>query len=189
MPLVEVARRVFPARFNNSEDCPDTVRLLANPVSASPIKGNKSDDVNPKGLPSLSTWADISLSMLSNAIKANITIDQGADFSATIDVKAADGSVFSLASHTALGQMRKNYSSSTSAASFVCTDNGVLGQITIKLPNASVLTEGVVTQVGTADLEPGRYLYDIEITDSGDPAIVTRVVQGTATVTAGMTRA
>ena len=46
------------------------------------------------------------------AIKANITIDQGADFSATIDVKAADGSVFSLASHTALGQMRKNYSSS-----------------------------------------------------------------------------
>ena len=123
------------------------------------------------------------------AIKANITIDQGADFSATIDVKAADGSVFSLASHTALGQMRKNYSSSTSAASFVCTDNGALGQITIKLPNASVLTEGVVTQVGTADLEPGRYLYDIEITDSGDPAIVTRVVQGTATVTAGMTRA
>jgi hypothetical protein len=38
----------------------------------------------------------------------------------------------------------------------------------------------------TEVLEPGRYLYDIEITSGGGSKV--RVVQGTATVTAGITR-
>jgi hypothetical protein len=38
----------------------------------------------------------------------------------------------------------------------------------------------------TVDLEPGRYLYDVEMTSSaGD---TTRVIEGIATVTPGMTR-
>jgi len=123
------------------------------------------------------------------AIKANLTIDQGADFTATVDVKQADGQAFNLTNHTARGQMRKNFSTTTVTAAFVCTvPNPTLGQITLKLPNANVVDGATVTQVGTNSIEPGRYLYDIEIEDNSVPAIVTRVVQGTITVTGGITR-
>jgi hypothetical protein len=123
------------------------------------------------------------------AIKANLTIDQGADFTATVDVKQADGQAFNLTNHTARGQMRKNFSTSAVTAAFICTvPNPTLGQITLKLPNANVVDGDTVTQVGTNSIEPGRYLYDIEIEDSSSPAVVTRVVQGTVTVTGGITR-
>ena len=123
------------------------------------------------------------------AIKANLTIDQGADFTATVDVKQADGQAFNLTNHTARGQMRKNFSTSTVTAAFVCTiPNPTLGQITLKLPNANVVDGTTITQVGTNSISPGRYLYDIEIEDNSSPAIVTRVVQGTITVTGGITR-
>lgn len=123
------------------------------------------------------------------AIKANLTIDQGADFTATVDVKQADGQAFNLTNHTARGQMRKNFSTTTVTAAFVCTvPNPTLGQITLKLPNANVVDGTTITQVGTNSITPGRYLYDIEIEDNSSPAIVTRVVQGTITVTGGITR-
>lgn len=123
------------------------------------------------------------------AIKANLTIDQGADFTATVDVKQADGQAFNLTNHTARGQMRKNFSTTTVTAAFVCTvPNPTLGQITLKLPNANVVDGTTITQVGTNSITPGRYLYDIEIEDNSSPAIVTRVVQGTVTVTGGITR-
>lgn len=109
------------------------------------------------------------------AIKANITIDQGADFSATIDVKDSGGNAYDLTNHTVASQMRKNYAS-TAATTFTATHNSAGGQIHLSLPAAQ-----------TQDIEPGRYLYDVEITSTGTGA-VTRVVQGMVTVTAGMTR-
>jgi hypothetical protein len=108
------------------------------------------------------------------AIKANIIIDQGTDFAAVIDLQTTSSAPFNLIGHTVAAQMRKNYSSST-ATTFNCSHNGADGQISITLGKA-------VTTV----LEPGRYLYDIEITTAGGS--VTRVVEGTATVTPGMTR-
>tara|TARA_R110000822_G_scaffold7323_2_gene30016 strand:- start:169 stop:519 length:351 start_codon:yes stop_codon:yes gene_type:complete len=109
------------------------------------------------------------------AIKANIIIDQGADYSAVIDVKNTNGTVKDLTGFTAAAQMRKNYAQSTPSGTFACTDNNTGGQITITMSNAV-----------TGALEPGRYLYDVEIAD-GAPNI-TRVVEGTVTVTPGMTR-
>lgn len=108
------------------------------------------------------------------AIKANIIIDQGTDFSALIDVETSSSTVYDLTGFTVQAQMRKNYSS-TSATTFSCSHNGVLGQISMTLDKAITTT-----------LEPGRYLYDIEITSSG--GAVARVVEGTVTVTPGMTR-
>tara|TARA_B110000971_G_scaffold162430_1_gene166079 strand:+ start:298 stop:630 length:333 start_codon:yes stop_codon:yes gene_type:complete len=108
------------------------------------------------------------------AIKANIIIDQGTDFSALIDVSTATDSVFNLTGYTVAAQMRKNYAS-TAATTFGCSHNGVLGQISITL--SSAITDA---------LSPGRYLYDIEITSAGGSK--SRVVQGTVAVTAGMTR-
>jgi|TARA_R110001592_G_scaffold83_9_gene568 hypothetical protein len=108
------------------------------------------------------------------AIKANIIIDQGTDFSALVDVSTSTNTVYDLTGYTVAGQMRKNYASS-SATTFGCSHNGALGQISMTL-----------AKTVTTALEPGRYLYDIEITSAG--GAVTRVVQGTSTVTPGMTR-
>ncbi len=112
------------------------------------------------------------------AIKANIVIDQGTDFSALIDVESSAGGsigVYDLTGFTVASQMRKTYASASPAATFGCSHNGALGQISITLANAV-----------TNALEPGRYLYDIEITSGGGAK--QRVVEGVVTVTAGMTR-
>ena len=109
------------------------------------------------------------------ATKANITIDQGSDFTATIALKNANGTIKDLTGYTATSQMRKNYAQSTPSGTFSCTHNNEGGQITISMSN------GV-----TGTLEPGRYLYDVEIATTAPN--ITRVVQGTVTVTPGMTR-
>ena len=109
------------------------------------------------------------------AIKANLVIDQGTDFSATIDLVDTDDEVYNLTGFTVASQMRKNYASASAAASFTASHNTTGGQITLSLSNSI-----------TATLEPGRYLYDVEITSAGGN--VTRVVEGIVTVTPGMTR-
>ena len=108
------------------------------------------------------------------AIKANLVIDQGTSFSATIDVTNVDGTVYNLTGYTVAAQMRKNYTSSA-ATTFSSTRNGAGGAITLSLLPAV-----------TATIEPGRYLYDVEVTSSG--GAVTRIVEGIVTVTPGMTR-
>lgn len=108
------------------------------------------------------------------AITANIKIDQGTDFSASIDVKTTNGLVYNLTGYIIAAQMRKSYYSSV-ATSFTTSHNGVGGQIKIILAN-------VVTNL----LVPGRYLYDVEITDPSGH--ITRVVEGIVTVAGGITR-
>lgn len=109
------------------------------------------------------------------AIKANLVIDQGTDFSASIDLVDVDDEVYDLTNYTVSSQMRKNYASSSAAATFTTTHNNSGGRIGLSLDNAN-----------TSALDPGRYLYDVEITSPG--GIVSRVVEGIVTVTPGMTR-
>lgn len=108
------------------------------------------------------------------AIKANLLIDQGTDFSATIDVTDFDGNPFNLTNYTSAAQIRKSYAATT-AYNFVTSDNNALGQITLTLSNTI-----------TNQMEPGRYVYDVEITS--DAGQVSRVVEGIVTVTPGITR-
>lgn len=108
------------------------------------------------------------------AIKANLVIDQGNDFVANIDLSDPTGAVYDLSGYTVAAQMRKNYASS-SATSFGSSHNSNGGQITLTLSHAT-----------TETLDPGRYLYDVEITSSGGTK--TRVVEGIVTVTPGITR-
>jgi hypothetical protein len=122
------------------------------------------------------------------AIKSNLTIDQGSDFSATVDVLASDGQLFDLTGYTARSQIRKNFVTSTITANFICTHNDDGGKITLELPNADVVDGTTVTQVGTNSIEPGRYLYDVEIVSDASTPVVTRVLEGTITVTGGITK-
>lgn len=108
------------------------------------------------------------------AVKAHLVIDQGTDFTANVELEDNSGSIMDLTGYTVAAQMRKNYTSS-SAVTFTATHNGSGGTIFLNLLNSQ-----------TATIEPGRYLYDVEITSAGGTK--TRVVEGIVTVTPNMTR-
>jgi len=109
------------------------------------------------------------------AIIANLFIDQGTDFSVTVDVTDTDGSVLDLDGYTADAQIRKTYSSSSVSATFGTSISASNGQVTLTLSDTV-----------TAGLSAGRYVYDLNIESSGGQ--VTRVVEGQAIVTPGVTR-
>jgi hypothetical protein len=111
------------------------------------------------------------------ATKANIVIDQGTTFSTSVTVSAANGSVLSLSGYTAAAQLRKSYQA-TNATPFDVTigSNSELGVLTLSMPANT-----------TQGLTAGRYVYDLEIYNSGNTSVI-RVVEGIVTVTPGVTR-
>ena len=108
------------------------------------------------------------------AIIANLYIDQGTDFSITVDCTDVSGEVLNLTGYTAAAQMRKTYSSSTISATFATSINASAGQVTL-------------TDTQTSGLESGRYVYDLNITKTSTSE-TTRVVEGQAILTPGVTR-
>ena len=107
---------------------------------------------------------------------SNIFIDQGATFSTTLTINDSSGSALDLTNYTAIAQIRKSPSSSTSTAftlAFVSPRS--TGQITISL-----------TPTQTTALEAGRYNYDVLITSGS--SVKTRVVEGIATVNPAVSR-
>ena len=99
-----------------------------------------------------------------------ITIEQGANLTSTVTVSDTQGDAVNLSTYSASAQIRKSYYS-TSANTLTATITGnANGQITLSM-----------TAANTAALMPGRYVYDLIITNSVDNA-VTRVVEGTAIV-------
>ena len=109
------------------------------------------------------------------AAVSNLYIDQGSDFSTTISLTDSNGDILVLTGYTALAQVRKTYESSTIASTFTTTLSAGSGQVTMKL-----------TDVQTAALSSGRYVYDVLLTDSGGEK--TRVLEGQAIITPGVSR-
>lgn len=109
------------------------------------------------------------------AIKANIIIDQGADFFTELDVTDDDGTPIDLSDYTGVAQLRKHYTSLT-YFSFSVNINGVVGKVALSM-----------TANTTDTITPGRYVYDCELTDTTNNKR-TRIVEGIATVTPQVTR-
>jgi hypothetical protein len=109
------------------------------------------------------------------AIIANLYIDQGTDYTITVDVTDSAGDVLDLTGFTATAQVRKTYTSSSLSATFTTSINAAAGQVTISL-----------TDTQTSALQAGRYVYDLNIQSGG--GIKTRVIEGQAVVTPGVTR-
>ena len=104
-----------------------------------------------------------------------LLIEQGASFSTTVNVEDTAGAAINLTSYTAASQMRKSYYSSTySAISSVITGTAN-GEITLSMTSAN-----------TANLAPGRYVFDLVIT--APTTIKTRVVEGIIVVSPGVTQ-
>jgi len=110
------------------------------------------------------------------AVYANLTIDQGSDFYSSISVEGSNGLPFDLTGHTARGQIRRNYTSSTAYPFTALINDPTAGEIVISLGNTA-----------TSQMKPGRYLYDIEIVQA-NTGERTRVVEGQVEVTPGVTR-
>lgn len=107
------------------------------------------------------------------ATYSNLFIDQGSDFSFTVDLSAEDISL-NLNTYTARGQVRKTYYSSTAY------------NFQIVIDDADTLT-ATLTSTQTAALKPGRYVYDIEIVSGDATPIITRVIEGQIDVTPRVT--
>ena len=109
------------------------------------------------------------------AIYSNLTVDQGSNFLAYIDVTDSDGNALNLTGYTVAGQIRKTYTSLT-AVNFTATVNSAIdGTIALSLVDSV-----------TNNMKPGRYVYDVEIlANSGSR---TRVLEGQVEVTPGVTQ-
>lgn len=106
------------------------------------------------------------------AIKANLIIDQGTDYSTTITLTDDQDNVVDLTGYTANAQMKKTYTSSN-VVTFTTTITPLQGFVTLSL-----------TDTQTANITPGRYVYDVILTVG---SITTRIVEGIVTVTPRVT--
>jgi hypothetical protein len=106
----------------------------------------------------------------------NLVINTGANFSQLFTLEgSATNSSFDLTNYTVASQMRK-WSGSTTAITFNATiESASAGQILIRL-----------TAAQTAEIKPGRYIYDVVITD--EYGVKNRVIEGMVLVREGATR-
>jgi hypothetical protein len=110
--------------------------------------------------------------------KLNITIEQGATFQRTINLEDSEGNAISLVGATVAGQLRKDYSSSTSYAFTLTVTDAAEGEISWVMSSATTATIPVT--------ETDRYVYDIEVTYAD--ATVERILEGKATISPEVTR-
>ena len=110
------------------------------------------------------------------AAYVEITIEQGANLTSTVNVNDTQGDAINLSTYSASAQLRKSYYSSSANTLTATITGNANGQITLSM-----------TASNTALLTPGRYVYDLKITNSTDNS-VTRVIEGTATVLPSVTR-
>jgi len=106
---------------------------------------------------------------------AELTLEQGANFTTTVTVNGSDGSPTNLTSYTAAAQIRKSYYSTTANSFTVTVSNAANGELTMAMSAAN-----------TANLTPGRYVYDLLITSP--TSVKTRVVEGIVTLLPSVTR-
>ena len=106
---------------------------------------------------------------------AELTLEQGASYSTTVTVNGSNGLPTNLTNYTTAAQLRKSYYSSTATDFTVSISDAAGGEITMSLTSAN-----------TANLTPGRYVYDLLITSPA--SVKTRVVEGIATILPSVTR-
>ena len=109
------------------------------------------------------------------AVYSNLTVDQGTDFTMSVDVTDTDGDALNLTGFTVAGQVRRSYFSTT-AVNFTCAvSNATSGIITVSLSGTQ-----------SDAMKAGRYVYDVEITNAG--VTKTRVLEGQLEIMPAVTK-
>ena len=107
---------------------------------------------------------------------SNLYIDQGSTYSNIITVASSTGSALDLTNYTVASQIRKSYGSSTAYDFTASVYNAVEGKVRLQL-----------TSTESSAIPAGRYLYDIEITNTITSA-KTRILEGIVVVTPEITQ-
>jgi hypothetical protein len=103
----------------------------------------------------------------------NITINQNADFRRSFQVKE-NNVILDITNYTFSGRLKQTFNA-TSYVDFIgSVTDGPAGTFTVEL-----------TDVVTADMDPGTWVYDIMMTDTATDK--TRLIQGNAFVKQGVT--
>ena len=109
------------------------------------------------------------------AYVSNIVVDVGANFDQSFNLETNANAPLNLTGYTGAAKLKKSAATSKTSADFVVSfPDPLQGQVKISLGSSI-----------TAVLKPGRYVYDVLLTDTS--ALKTRVVEGSAIVTAGVT--
>ena len=109
----------------------------------------------------------------------SFVIDQGANWNLSITYTDSAGTAINLTGYTAAMQFRLTSSSATSALSLTSSSG-------ITITGATGTLAITATAAQTGDMAAAKYDYDLEITSS--TGVVTRLIQGVATVNAQVTR-
>ena len=108
-----------------------------------------------------------------NKQTVNLVIDQGTTFEKVITAKNTAGGNVAISSGTCAGKLRRSHYTSNNVVTLTSADSG--SNVTISL-----------TATQTASISPGRYVYDIEYTQS-DGSTIERLAEGIITVSASAT--
>jgi len=109
----------------------------------------------------------------------NLLIEQGTSYSTTITLDDTNGNIYDLTNYYAESQIRKSYYSANTAGVFNVTIPSVSsGQIVISM-----------TASNTANIMPGRYVYDVKLVSSTSPDSDTvRILEGIVEISPQVTR-
>ena len=107
------------------------------------------------------------------ATKVNLVVDQGSTFQTSVTFNDENGNTINFSTYTGAAQMRKHFTSSNSVS------------FSVNMTSNGVITLGL-TANQTANLTSGRYVYDLEVTDSSN--LISRLIEGIVTVTPNVTR-
>lgn len=109
------------------------------------------------------------------AAYSEIQVEQFSTFSTTINVEDSTGTALNLFGYSANSSIRRSFYSESSTEFDAFVSGIANGEITIAM-----------TAANTANLTPGRSLYDVVITAPN--GIKTRVVEGIVNILPGVTR-
>jgi hypothetical protein len=99
-------------------------------------------------------------------------LDQGTTFNNVINLTDdVTNTPINISGYTATSQLRRSYYSANASANITCTiTNAANGELTLSM-----------TPANTANLKPGRYVFDVKTVDGSNTT--SRVLEGVITVT------
>jgi hypothetical protein len=107
------------------------------------------------------------------ATKTNMIVDQGATFSVLLTIRNAQGQTYDLTGGTVTAYFKKSYGATTGHAFTTLVTQPYAGQVLLQ-----------ATDEETSQYEPGRYVYDVVVTDKDGKKF--RAIEGQLTVTPGV---
>ena len=106
------------------------------------------------------------------ATKTNITIDQGSDFSTSVNINDASGDPINLFGYTAISQIRKSYTSLTAVNFTVSYDNANSGSISLSL-SSNAHSMGDILPTSRECVEIASKWFKIRVNSSNRTRICT----------------